>query len=81
MANCNADGSGSSWNNAYAQALDDVYERSRKIFSGKEDRPVKLDGRKQEKPPIYSSSLRSNRHLSHNLSLQLSYRKETVKNG
>jgi len=42
-ADFNAEGSGSSWNNAYAQALDDVYERADVIFSGKEDKPVALD--------------------------------------
>jgi hypothetical protein len=42
-ADFNADGSGSSWNNAYAQAFDDVYRRAQKIFRGKEDKSTNLD--------------------------------------
>jgi len=38
-----AEGSGSSWNHAYAQAWDEVRSRARKIFSGKEDKPVNLE--------------------------------------
>jgi len=42
-ADFNANGSGSSWNDAYAQALDEIYGRAQKIFRGKEDKPTFLD--------------------------------------
>lgn len=38
-----ADGSGSSWNHATAATLEAVYERAKRIFSGKEDKPVNLE--------------------------------------
>jgi hypothetical protein len=34
-ADCDALGSGSSWKNAYAEAVDEVYGEAKRIFSGK----------------------------------------------
>ena len=41
-ADSKCSGSGSSWNHAYAQAVDDLEIKFKRIFSGKEDKPVIL---------------------------------------
>jgi hypothetical protein len=38
-ADMGAEGSGSAWNNAYADALDKTLAKAEKVFSGKEDKP------------------------------------------